>query len=64
MAKVNFVAGRVKKLPREKLEEIVTGIQYILWWDLHTEKWDADKPWNSEVLDDVARLLEEQGLKP
>lgn len=37
-------------------------IRAILWRS--ADRWDADKQWNSETIEDVAGVLIELGLKP
>jgi len=56
----------LKDLSREEMIEIISEIQIHLWWDCDAPngKWDANKEWDSERLDNVAAVLEERELCP
>ena len=53
-------------LSREEMIGIISEIQFHLWWDCDAPdgKWDANKEWDSETLDNVAAVLEERELCP
>ena len=54
------------ELSRDEIIEIISEIQIHLWWDCDAPdgKWDANKEWDSETLDNVAAVLEERELCP
>jgi hypothetical protein len=56
----------LSELSREEMIEIISEIQVHLWWncDAPEGKWDANKEWDSETLDNVAAVLEERELCP
>jgi len=53
-------------LSREEMIEIVTEIQVQLWGDCEVPggRWNANKEWDRETLDNVAAVLEERELCP
>lgn len=53
------------KLDRSRpnaFEDAIGRIRSILWRT--PEGWDPDKEWDSETIDDVARVLDDLGLRP
>ena len=58
------------KFPRElsidSVRGIISDIQTLLWRESTAEGafWNADKEWDSETLDCIARALEQHELRP
>jgi hypothetical protein len=55
-----------RDLSRETLEQMISQIQAILWLDMRAdpERWDPDNEWDSETVEYIAGVLEDQGLRP
>ena len=49
---------------RDELAEIIEEICDILWRDPVTGRFDPERSWNSETIEWIADVLEEEGLKP
>jgi hypothetical protein len=56
-----------QELLPDQLCSIITEIQRLLWYSLSSDgKWvpEPDKEWDSETIEHVAGLLEQEGMKP
>jgi len=53
-------------LPRETMEQMLSQIQMLLWLetDGQADFWNPEKQWDSETLEFIAAVLEEQELRP
>jgi hypothetical protein len=53
-------------LSRETMEQILSQIQILLWHDTNAQGdfWNPEKEWDSETLEFIAGVLEEQELRP
>ena len=54
-------------LSREELIEIISEVQFLLWWDWTAApdgKWNANREWDGETLYYVAAALEQRDLCP
>jgi hypothetical protein len=54
------------ELSREEMEHVISQIQALLWLDMRGENelWDPDKQWDSETIEYIAGVLDDQGLRP
>jgi hypothetical protein len=46
----------------EQRIRVLESVQAVLWLD--GESWNGDKKWNSETIDEVARIMANFGLRP
>lgn len=56
----------VNALGPAQLRNIVSHLRALLWLDIEPggEFWNAEKTWDSETLDYIARVLSDAGLRP
>ena len=54
----------ITELSGEELREIVAAVQMALWLDAETMDWDGERGWDSEDIENVARVLARHGLRP
>ena len=54
----------IEQLDDQQLFDIVSQIQKILWYDGREERWDPDREWDSQTIEQVAGVLEDYGLCP
>jgi hypothetical protein len=67
-----MIMTQVNELSRARLIKIVSYIQETLWADSDLEEetldvidvWDPDKEWEPDMLEDIASVLIDAGLKP
>jgi hypothetical protein len=54
------------ELPVEVTRNILVSIQSLLWLDTNAQGpfWSTEKEWHWEMLDEIASLLEDHGLRP
>jgi hypothetical protein len=58
--------GTVRHKKEPDWKAAIEKIRQILWLDMARDgdRWNPDKEWDSETIENVAEMLEDLGLKP
>lgn len=64
MGYMSAPSKKAHQLNYDQLIGLVEVFQYILWWDDDLQCWNSEKTQHKLMLDAVAKLLENAGLRP